>query len=157
MPDWSLIFDLHHSSQQCWILNPLSEARDRTSIPMDNSQVCNLLSHHGNSSLFFFFHFHSLLYIYSRLSKGWMDSFYRALNGQYLPRPNEPNTENTVRQEGRAPSSPILIRATDNQAQTQMLNQNQIIIRSGERARGPAFLCLLRTPTLLLPCSLGSK
>ena len=28
--DPSHIFDLHHSSQQHWILNPLSEARDRT-------------------------------------------------------------------------------------------------------------------------------
>ena len=26
----SHVFDLHHSSQQHWILNPLSEARDRT-------------------------------------------------------------------------------------------------------------------------------
>ena len=31
MPDLSRICDLHHSSQQRWILNPLSEARDRTS------------------------------------------------------------------------------------------------------------------------------
>ena len=30
MPDLSLIFDLHHSSQQCQILSPLSEARDGT-------------------------------------------------------------------------------------------------------------------------------
>ena len=30
MPDSSLVFDLHHSSHQCWIFNPLSEARDRT-------------------------------------------------------------------------------------------------------------------------------
>ena len=30
MPDPSRICDLHHSSQQCWILNPLSEARDGT-------------------------------------------------------------------------------------------------------------------------------
>ena len=29
-PDPSRIFDLHQSSWQCWILNPLSEARDRT-------------------------------------------------------------------------------------------------------------------------------
>ena len=28
--DLSSICDLHHSSQQCWILNPLSEARDWT-------------------------------------------------------------------------------------------------------------------------------
>ena len=29
-PDWSRICDLHHSSQQHWILNPLREARDGT-------------------------------------------------------------------------------------------------------------------------------
>ena len=29
-PDLSHICNLHHSSQQCWILNPLSEARNRT-------------------------------------------------------------------------------------------------------------------------------
>ena len=28
LPDQSCIFDLHHSSQQCQILNPLSKARD---------------------------------------------------------------------------------------------------------------------------------
>ena len=28
MPDLNHIYDLHHSSQQCWSLNPLSEARD---------------------------------------------------------------------------------------------------------------------------------
>ena len=28
MWDSSQVCDLHHSSQQCWILNPLSEARD---------------------------------------------------------------------------------------------------------------------------------
>ena len=28
MPDSSRIYDLHHSSQQCWILNPLSKVRD---------------------------------------------------------------------------------------------------------------------------------
>ena len=27
-PDLSLVCDLHHSSQQGWILNPLSKARD---------------------------------------------------------------------------------------------------------------------------------
>ena len=30
---------LHHSSQQCWTLNPLNETRDRTHIPMDLSWV----------------------------------------------------------------------------------------------------------------------
>ena len=34
------ILGLHHSSQQCQILNPLREARDRTPVIMDPSQVC---------------------------------------------------------------------------------------------------------------------
>jgi len=48
----SRICDLHHSSWQCQILNPLSEARDQTSILMDTSRVLNLLSHNGNSLIF---------------------------------------------------------------------------------------------------------
>ena len=38
-PDPSCICNLHHSSQQHWILNPLREARDQTHILMDISQV----------------------------------------------------------------------------------------------------------------------
>ena len=38
-PDPSRVCDLHHSSQQHQILNPLSEARDWTCIPMDTSQI----------------------------------------------------------------------------------------------------------------------
>ena len=38
MPDPSHICDLHRSSQQPWILNPLSDARDRTCVLMDASQ-----------------------------------------------------------------------------------------------------------------------
>ena len=49
-PDPSPICDLHRSSWQHWILNPLSEARDQTCILMDTSQVLNLLSHNGNSA-----------------------------------------------------------------------------------------------------------
>ena len=44
--DPSCICNLHHSSWQCWILNPLSEA---THIFKDTSQVCNPLSHDRNS------------------------------------------------------------------------------------------------------------
>ena len=37
--DLSCIYNLHHSSQQCQILNPLSKAGDPTHILMDPSQV----------------------------------------------------------------------------------------------------------------------
>ena len=50
--DLSCVFDLHHSSQQRQILNPLSEARDRTHILMDTSRVHIPLSH--NSQPFYF-------------------------------------------------------------------------------------------------------
>ena len=39
-PDLSCVCDLHQSSQKCWILNPLSEARYQTHILMDTSQIC---------------------------------------------------------------------------------------------------------------------
>ena len=48
-PDPSPICNLCHSSQQHQILNPVSEARDRTLILMDTSRVLNPLSHKGNS------------------------------------------------------------------------------------------------------------
>ena len=37
--DPSRVLDLHHSSQKCRILNPLSEDRDRTHMLMDPSRV----------------------------------------------------------------------------------------------------------------------
>ena len=40
MPDLSRICDLHHSTWQRQILNPLSEARDWTHILMGTSQIC---------------------------------------------------------------------------------------------------------------------
>ena len=39
MQDLSHVYNLHHSSQQHQILNPVSEARDRTCVLMDTSQV----------------------------------------------------------------------------------------------------------------------
>ena len=55
----SCVCDLHHSLQQCPILNPLSETRDQTHNLMDiswvdTSWVCNPLSHNGNSFSFYF-------------------------------------------------------------------------------------------------------
>ena len=38
-PDLSCFCDLHYSSQQCWILIPLSEARDQIHVLIDTSQV----------------------------------------------------------------------------------------------------------------------
>ena len=40
MPDLSPVFNLHRSSQQRRILNPLSEVRDQTRVLLDTSQVC---------------------------------------------------------------------------------------------------------------------
>ena len=47
--DLSHICDLCHRLWQCRILNPLSEARDRTCILTDTSQILNLLNHNRNS------------------------------------------------------------------------------------------------------------
>ena len=49
-PDLSCICDLRHSLWQCWILNPLSKARDLTHIFSDTRWVLKPLSHSGNSS-----------------------------------------------------------------------------------------------------------
>ena len=55
--DLSCLCDLHHSSRQCRILNPLSEARDRTPILMDTSLIGFCFPTMGTSSPFFFFFF----------------------------------------------------------------------------------------------------
>ena len=39
MPDPSCVCNLHHGSQQHWILNPMRGARDRTPVLMDTSRV----------------------------------------------------------------------------------------------------------------------
>ena len=39
-PDLSHVCNLHHSSRQCQILNPLSEARDRTCVLTNTSWIC---------------------------------------------------------------------------------------------------------------------
>ena len=40
-PEMSCICDLHHSSWQCQILKPLSEAKNQTRVLMDASWVCS--------------------------------------------------------------------------------------------------------------------
>ena len=51
MRDPSCVYNLHHSSWQRWILNPLSGARDGTLVLTDASQILNSLSHNRNSPL----------------------------------------------------------------------------------------------------------
>ena len=50
--DPSCICDLHHSSWQCWILNPLSEARDQTQILRNSSQTHYNWAMTGTARLF---------------------------------------------------------------------------------------------------------
>ena len=50
-PDLSRVCDLHHSSRQQWIFNPLIEARDQTSILMDASQICFCFTTMGTPKL----------------------------------------------------------------------------------------------------------
>ena len=54
MPDLSHICDLCHSSQQRWILNPLSEARVEPASSWTLCHGLNLLSHSGSSCFQFF-------------------------------------------------------------------------------------------------------
>ena len=59
MWDLSLVLELHHSSWQCRIWNPLSEARDQTHILMDTSQVHFHWARMGiQRGIFFFFFDH---------------------------------------------------------------------------------------------------
>ena len=52
--DLSCMCELHHSLWQCWILNPLSRAREQTCILMDTSQFLNPLSYSRNSIISIF-------------------------------------------------------------------------------------------------------
>ena len=62
-PDLSHVYDLHCSSGQHRILNPLSEARDRTQVLMDTSAVSYPLSHKGNSCVLFCVHIYMWLIV----------------------------------------------------------------------------------------------
>ena len=54
MQDPRHIFGLHQSSRQCWILNPLSEARDGTHVLKDTSWVHYCWATMGTLSLLMF-------------------------------------------------------------------------------------------------------
>ena len=52
--DLSHVFDLHHSSRQCWIPSPQSEAKDRTCLFTDAGQICFHCSIRGTPGLAIF-------------------------------------------------------------------------------------------------------
>ena len=88
-PDPSSVCSLHHSSQQRWILNPLSEARDRTHILMDTSRVHYCLAMTGTPPhpllktqhcYTFLCVFLDLLYIYNHLENIHFSSFPQKQN-----------------------------------------------------------------------------
>ena len=82
MPDLSHVFDLHHSSGQPQILNPLSKARVRTCILMDTNQIHFCRAMMGTPPYMWFTIFSSLasvsLYLKWRVS-GWPMVFNYAL------------------------------------------------------------------------------
>ena len=51
--DPSCVCNLHHSSWQCWILDPRSEAKDWTRIHVDPSRVCFCCASLGTPRGFF--------------------------------------------------------------------------------------------------------
>ena len=51
--DPSCVCDLHHSSRQCWTLNPLSEASNRSCNLMVTSQICFCCATMGTPPFFF--------------------------------------------------------------------------------------------------------
>ena len=61
--DLSYICDPHCSSQQCWVLNPLSRASDQTHILMDTSLISLLLNQNENSLFVLLLSCMSCLYI----------------------------------------------------------------------------------------------
>ena len=63
MPDLSLICDLHHSSRQRRILNPLNKARDRTRNFMVPSQIHFCCGTMGTPPVLIHFYFCSVYYV----------------------------------------------------------------------------------------------
>ena len=76
--DSSHIWNLHHSSWRCQILNPLSKARDQTGIPMDSSQVLNPLSY--NRTIYILF-----LILFPIRGHNFFFKVYREMNSSVTP------------------------------------------------------------------------
>ena len=76
--DPSLVCDLHPSSQQFQILNPLNETRDRTCNPMVPSLVCFHCAMMGTPGNFFFFFF--CLFAISWQNRNSLGNFFKTKN-----------------------------------------------------------------------------
>ena len=70
MPDLSHIYDLHHSSQQCQILNPLSKAKNRTCILLDTSWIRFHCTTTGTSTENYYYYFLTREFSGSLLASG---------------------------------------------------------------------------------------
>ena len=76
MPGLSRVCNLHHSSQRCQILNPPSEARDRTHIFMDTSWAHYRWATAGSSYLAILIDVLQATYLYGSFQSIHL-SFYR--------------------------------------------------------------------------------
>ena len=74
--DPSCICDLHHSSRQCWILKPLSGAKDRTCVLMDTSQLHYHWATMGTPLPAVWIYHFILLFFNMSLMSNWFFSFY---------------------------------------------------------------------------------
>ena len=63
VPDPSHICDRHCSSWQCWILSPLSKARDRTCILVDTSRVHSSVTT-GTPKSYSVYSYHKILAVF---------------------------------------------------------------------------------------------
>ena len=68
MPDPSCTCDLHHSSWQRQIINPLSEARDKTHILMDTGRVSLSREENSFGPLLFVFVFSFVFVLHTSIS-----------------------------------------------------------------------------------------
>ena len=75
--DPSHVCNLHYSSRQCWILNPLSKARDRTQVLRDTSQIHFCCATMGIACVLFFKFPHNCSYPHSMYTHDYISPFLR--------------------------------------------------------------------------------
>ena len=86
--DLSHVFELHHSSGQCWIPDPLSEARDRTHVLMDTIWIRFCCTTKGTPPTYF-------SYKYSE-SKQQVKDIWKISNSKKIRKAKPPNQFRTL-------------------------------------------------------------